>query len=87
MTGLVLRVPAEDHRALCTPDLTGLHTWGGTRAMVGTSPPAPGDAAGVRATAAARLRHPAADLADAVPVSQVTWTTAPRITADVPERH
>lgn len=35
----------------------------------------------------ARLRHPAANLADAVPVSQVTWTSAQRITADVPERH
>jgi LDH2 family malate/lactate/ureidoglycolate dehydrogenase len=35
----------------------------------------------------ARLRHPAANLADAVPVSQVTWTSAQQITADVPERH
>ncbi|WP_319018979.1 Ldh family oxidoreductase [Microbispora sitophila] len=162
MTGLLLRVPAEDHRALCTHDLTGLHPWGGTRAMVGTNPPAPGDAvdsAGVRATDAAtamdgaispfggprgyalrlmievlvatltrtalgddvrgtldptdpptkgdvfiamdprapghdrvwepgaRPRHPAANLADAVPVSQVTWTSAQQITADVPERH
>lgn len=34
----------------------------------------------------ARLRHPAADLADAVPVSQMTWTSAQHITADVPER-
>ncbi|MDX2851134.1 Ldh family oxidoreductase [Streptomyces sp. PA03-3a] len=158
MTGLLLRVPAEDHRALCTHDLTGLHPWGGTRAMAGTNPPAPGDAvdsAGVRATDAAaavdgaispfggpkgyalglmtevlvatltrtalgddvrgtpdptdpptrdvfiamdprapghdrvrepgaRLRHPAAD---AVPVSQVNWTSAQHITADVPERH
>ncbi|MYX36511.1 hypothetical protein GTY85_24190 [Streptomyces sp. SID8377] len=49
-------MPSEDHRALCTHDLTGLHPWGGTRAMVGTNPPAPGDAvdsAGVRATDAA----------------------------------
>ncbi|WP_406259705.1 Ldh family oxidoreductase [Actinacidiphila glaucinigra] len=159
MTGLLLRVPAEDHRALCTHDLTGLHPWGGTRAMAGTNPLAPGDAvdsAGVRATDAAaavdgaigpfggpkgyalglmievlvatltrtalgddvrgtldptdpptrgdvfiamdprapghdrvrergaRLRHPAAD---AVPVSQVNWTSAQHITADVPERH
>jgi LDH2 family malate/lactate/ureidoglycolate dehydrogenase len=56
VTGPLLRVPAEDHHALCTHDLTGLHTWGGTRAMVGTNPPAPGDAvdsAGVRATDAA----------------------------------
>ncbi|MGW2354592.1 Ldh family oxidoreductase [Actinacidiphila glaucinigra] len=159
MTGSLLRVPAEDHRALCTHDLTGLHPWGRTRAMAGTNPPAPGDAvdsAGVRATDAAaavggaispfggpkgyalglmievlvatltctalgdnvrgtldqtdpptrgdvfiamdprapghdrvrepgaRLRHPAAD---AVPVSQVNWTSAQHITADVPERH
>ena len=35
----------------------------------------------------ARLRHPAAGLDDAVPVSQVTWTSAQQITADVPERH
>ncbi|XVQ89265.1 Ldh family oxidoreductase [Microbispora siamensis] len=162
MTGLLLRVPAEDHRALCPHGLTGLHPWAGTRAMVGTNPPAPGDAvdsAGVRATDAAaavdgaispfggprghalglmievlvatltrtalgddvrgtldpadpptrgdvfiatdrrapghdrvrepgaRLRRPAANLADAVPVSQVTRTSAQQITADVPERH
>jgi hypothetical protein len=56
VTGLLLRVPAEDHFAQCTHDLTGLHPWGGTRAMAGTNPPAPGDAvdsAGVRATDAA----------------------------------
>ena len=29
----------------------------------------------------------AANLADAVPVSQVTWTSAQHIAADVPERH
>ncbi|MCG5444094.1 hypothetical protein NIE79_002238 [Micromonospora sp. NIE79] len=29
----------------------------------------------------------AASLADAVPVSQVTWTSAQPIVADVPERH
>ncbi|MBM0274979.1 hypothetical protein [Micromonospora tarensis] len=29
----------------------------------------------------------AANLADAVPVSQLTWTSAPHIAADVPERH
>lgn len=159
MTGSLLRVPAEDHRALGPHDLTGLHPWGGTRAMAGTNPPAPGDAvdsAGVRATdtaaavdgaispfggpeghalglmievlvatltrtahgddvrgtldptdpptrgdvfiamdlrapghdrvrePGARLHHPAAD---AVPVSQVNWTSAQQITADVPERH
>ncbi|MDX3076712.1 Ldh family oxidoreductase [Streptomyces sp. MI02-7b] len=159
MTGLLPRVPAEDHRALYTHDLTGLHPWAGTRAMAGTNPPAPGgavDSTGVRATDAAaavdgaispfgapkgyapglmiemlvatltrtalgddvrgtpdptdpptrgdvfiamdprapghdrvrepgaRLRHPAAD---AVPVSQVNWTSAQHITADVPGRH
>ncbi|SNT44949.1 Ldh family oxidoreductase [Actinacidiphila glaucinigra] len=159
MTGLLLRVPAADHRALCTHDLTGLHPWGGTRAMAGKKLLAPGDAvdsAGVRVTDAAaavdgaispfgcpkghalglmtevlvatstrtalgddvrgtpdptapptrgdvfiamdprapghdrvrepgaRLRHPAAD---AVPVSQVNWTSTQHITADVPERH
>ncbi len=162
MTGLLLRRPAEDHHALRTHDLTGLHPWGGTRVRVGTNPPAPRDAvdsAGVRATDAAaavdgaispfggpegyalglmievlvatltrtalgddvrgaldptvpptkgdvfivmdprapghdrvrepgaRPHHPAANLADAVPVSQVTWTSAQQITADVPERH
>ncbi|MEU5934940.1 hypothetical protein [Micromonospora sp. NPDC047187] len=46
MTGLLLRAPAEHHRA--------------TRA---------------------------ANLADAVPVSQVTWSSAQHIAADVPERH
>ncbi|WP_433651480.1 hypothetical protein ACQP2C_02415 [Micromonospora zamorensis] len=29
----------------------------------------------------------AANLADAVPVSQVTWTSTLHIAADVPERH
>ncbi|SCE99780.1 hypothetical protein GA0070563_10429 [Micromonospora carbonacea] len=29
----------------------------------------------------------AADLADAVPVPQVTWTSAQHTAADVPERH
>jgi hypothetical protein len=85
VTGLLLRVPAEDHRALCTHDLTGLHPWGGTRAMVGTNPPTPGHDRVWEP--GARLRHPAANLADAVPVSQVTWTSAQQITADVPERH
>ncbi|WP_169946978.1 hypothetical protein [Microbispora sp. H11081] len=35
----------------------------------------------------ARLRHPAANHGDAVPVSHVTWPSAQQITADVPERH
>ena len=86
MTGLLIRVSAEDHRALCTHDLTGLHPWGGSRAMAGTNPLAPGDAvdsAGVRATDAAA----AVDGAIAVPVSQVTRTSVQHITADVPERH
>ncbi|SNT20744.1 hypothetical protein SAMN05216276_102887 [Streptosporangium subroseum] len=72
MTGPLLRVPAEDHRALCTHDLTGLQRAPGHDRVW-----KPG----------ARLRHPAANLADAVPVSQVTWTSAQQITADVPERH
>lgn len=85
MTGLLLRAPAEDHRALCTHDLTGLHPGDGTRAMAGTNPLAPGDAgdsAGARACATR-----AANLADAVLVSQVTWMSARQIAADVPERH
>ena len=163
MTGLLIRVSAEDHRAPCTHDLTGLHPWAGTRATVGTNPLAPGDAvasAGARTTDASaavdgaispfgspkgyalelmievlvatltrtalgddvrgtldptdpptkrnvfiatdprapghnRVREPgacacatrAANLADAVPVSQVTWMSAQQIAADVPERH
>lgn len=54
MTGLLLRAPAGDHRALRAHDLTGLHRWGGTLTMAGTDPPAPRDAAdsaGVRARA------------------------------------
>ncbi|GAA3411163.1 hypothetical protein GCM10018952_18690 [Streptosporangium vulgare] len=61
MTGPLLRVPAEDHRARCAHDRVR----------------EPG----------ARLRHPAANLADDGPVSRVTWTSAQQITADVPERH
>ena len=63
--------------------------------MVGTNPLAPGDAVDPAGCAQTRPRrmgrsprgHPAANLADAVPVSQVTWTSAQQITADVPERH
>ncbi|GAA3788485.1 hypothetical protein GCM10022226_03920 [Sphaerisporangium flaviroseum] len=89
MTGLLLRVPAEDHRALCTHDLTGT--------LDPTDPPTKGDviiAMDLRAPGHDRVwepgacpRHPAANLADAVPFSQLTWTSAQRITADVPERH
>lgn len=61
--------------------------------MVGTSPLTPGDA--VDSAGHDRVREPgaracatrAANLADAVPVSQVTWTSAQQIAADVPERH
>ncbi|MEO3772053.1 hypothetical protein [Micromonospora sp. B9E7] len=60
MTGLLLRTSAEEHRALCTHDLTGLYPAAGARA---------------------------ANLANAVPVSQVTWTSAQQIAADVPERY
>ncbi|MEU4835075.1 hypothetical protein [Streptosporangium sp. NPDC023615] len=98
MTGPPLRVPAEDHRAPCAHDLTGLHPWGGTLGPTGpTGPPTEGEVLIVTDPGApghdrvrepgARPRHPAAGLAGAVPVSQVTWTPAPHITADVPERH
>ncbi|MFY1693014.1 hypothetical protein [Plantactinospora sp. WMMB782] len=42
MTCLLFRAPAEGHRALRAPDLTGLHPAGGTRAVAGTNPLAPG---------------------------------------------
>lgn len=93
MTGLLLRGPAEDHHALRTRDLTGLHPW----SRDPTVPPTKGDVFIVMDPRApghdrvrepgARPHHPAANLADAVPVSQVTWTSAQQITADVPERH
>ncbi|MEU8407724.1 hypothetical protein AB0C19_16165 [Micromonospora sp. NPDC048842] len=41
----------------------------------------------LRAPAARACATRAANLADAVPVSQMTWTSAPLIAADVPERH
>ncbi|MEU4532797.1 hypothetical protein AB0F49_31640 [Micromonospora ureilytica] len=42
----------------------------------------------LRRTPAARARATrTANPADAVPVSQVTWTSAQHIAADVPERH
>ncbi|MFG1837223.1 hypothetical protein [Micromonospora sp. NPDC049175] len=44
--------------------------------------PHPADA--TRATAGT---NPLADPADALGVAQVTWTSAPHIAADVPERH
>ncbi|MGI5521799.1 hypothetical protein ACQEUX_12695 [Micromonospora sp. CA-259024] len=109
MTGLLLRAPAEDHRALCTHDLTGLHPAGGTRTRTAlgddvrgtrdpTHPSCKGDvfiAMEPRATGHDRVpalgtracATRAANLADAVPVSQVTWTSAQHIAADVPERH
>jgi hypothetical protein len=85
--GLLLRVSAEDHRARCAHDLTGLHPWGGTRAMVGTNPLAPGDAvdsAGVRATDAAA----AVDGATRQPTlpTPSRFADAQQTTADVPER-
>ncbi|MET8042660.1 hypothetical protein ABZU25_17600 [Micromonospora sp. NPDC005215] len=45
MSGLLLRAPAEDHRALCTPDLTGLHPEDGPWGMAATNPLAPGTSA------------------------------------------
>ena len=89
MTGLLIRVSAEGHRALCTHDLTGLHpTDPPTRCnvFIATDPRAPGHNR-VREPGARACATRAADLADAVPVSQVTWTSAQQITADVPERH
>lgn len=76
--------------------MTGPHPWGGTPDP--TDPPTKGDVfIGVdpRAPGHDRVREPgasprhpaAADLADAVPVSRVTWTSTQHITADVPERH
>ena len=85
MTGVLIRVSAEGHRALCTHDLTGLHPTDPTtrcNVFIAADPRAPGHNR-VREPGA-RLRHPAAD---AVPVSQVNWTSAQHITADVPERH
>ncbi|MEU5785394.1 hypothetical protein [Micromonospora lupini] len=41
----------------------------------------------VRAPGARACATRAADPADAVPVPQVTWTSAQHIAADVPERH
>ncbi|MCX5065935.1 hypothetical protein OOJ91_08570 [Micromonospora lupini] len=41
----------------------------------------------LRAPGARARATRAASPADAVPVSQVTWTSAPHIAADVPERH
>ncbi|MFD3457907.1 Ldh family oxidoreductase [Streptomyces sp. NPDC058691] len=59
-----------------------------------TDPPTRGDvfiAMDPRAPGHDRVREPGARLrcpaADAVPVSQVNWTSAQHITADVPERH
>jgi LDH2 family malate/lactate/ureidoglycolate dehydrogenase len=145
VTGLLLRVSAEDHRALCTNplapgdavDSAGVRTtdaaaavdgaispFGGpkghalglmievlvatlTRTALGdevrgtldpTDPPTRCNvfiATDPRAPGHDRVREPgvracatrAANLADAVPVSQVTWTSAQQIAADVPERH
>ena len=69
--------------------MSGLHPWGGTRATAGTNamdPGAPGHDR-VREPGARACATRAANLADAVPVSQVTWTSAQQIAADVPERH
>jgi LDH2 family malate/lactate/ureidoglycolate dehydrogenase len=63
-----------------TPDPTDLPTRGDV--FIAMDPRAPGHDR-VREPGA-RLCHPAAD---AVPVSQVNWTSAQHITADVPERH
>ncbi|EEP74827.1 hypothetical protein MCAG_05154 [Micromonospora sp. ATCC 39149] len=94
MTGLLPRAPAEDHRALCKHDLTDLHrgtldpTHPSTKGdvFIAMEPRAPGHDR-VRAPGARACATRAANLADAVPVSQVTWTSAQQIAADVPERH
>ncbi|WP_167454870.1 hypothetical protein [Micromonospora arborensis] len=41
----------------------------------------------LRAPGACACATRATNLADAVPVSQVTWTSTQHIAADVPERH
>lgn len=89
MTGLLRRAPAEDHRALRTHHLTGLHpTHPSTEGdvFIAMEPSATGHDP-VRAPGARAYATRAANLADAVPVSQVTWTSAQHIAADVPERH
>jgi LDH2 family malate/lactate/ureidoglycolate dehydrogenase len=65
VTDLLLRVPAEEHRAFGGPKRYAL----GPMIEVLVAPL-------TRTT-----------LGDAVPVSQVTWTSAQHIAADVPERH
>ena len=55
-------------------------------AVIAMEPRAPGHVR-VRAPGARPCATRAANLADAVPVSQVTWTSAQHIAADVPERH
>jgi LDH2 family malate/lactate/ureidoglycolate dehydrogenase len=54
--------------------------------FIATDPRAPGHNR-VREPAARACATRAATLADAVAVSQVTWTSAQQIAADVPERH
>ncbi|WP_327002863.1 hypothetical protein OHA72_48530 [Dactylosporangium sp. NBC_01737] len=80
MTGLLIRVSAEDHRALCTDPPTKRNVF------IATDPRAPGHNR-VREPGARACATRAANLADAVPVSQVTWTSAQHIAAGVPERH
>jgi hypothetical protein len=88
VTGLLLRASAENHPALRARDLTDPHPAGGPRAVAGTNPlasetpatpPACAPPPGARACATR-----AGNLAGAV---QVTWTSAPQIAADAPERH
>jgi hypothetical protein len=86
VTGPLLPVPAADHRTLCAHDLTGSHPRAGTRALVGTNPLAP-EHDRVREPGARACATRAANLADAVPVSQATRTSARHIAAGVPERH
>ncbi|MBX7266376.1 hypothetical protein KIF24_10300 [Micromonospora sp. Llam7] len=55
--------------------------------MAGTNPLAAGTPAGAPPPGAGACATRAANLADAIPVSQVTWTSAQQTAADVPERH
>jgi hypothetical protein len=97
VTGLLLRVSAEDHRALYAHDLTGGHGGDVRGALDPTDPPTRCSVVATDASAPGhdRVREPgkraragrAANLADAVRVSWVTWTSAQQIAADVPERH
>ncbi|GAB3836741.1 hypothetical protein GCM10029963_77730 [Micromonospora andamanensis] len=91
MTGLPLRAYTGNHRALCGRHPARLHPADRTPAEAGTKPPALGTSVTAPACATPPGGHAgvtrSAKLADAVPVTQLTWTSAQHIAADVPERH